>query len=90
MESGRCKVISFILSSLYRLTAFVGLMSIFIFGDAKLSGVIMASALILFASSYYIEEMLCKFALQGEQKHDPQATAEYQELVQHIESSRRR
>ncbi len=90
MDSGRCKAISFILSSLYRLTAFVGLLSIFFLGDAKISAMIMALAFALFAGSYYVEALMCKIALQTIDKPDRKATAEYQGLAQHIESTRQR
>jgi hypothetical protein len=72
------------------LTAFTGLLSIFFLGDVKISGMIMALAFVLFAGSYYVEAMLCKIAMRETQNPNRKATAEYQGLAQHIESTRQR
>ena len=84
------KVISFFLSSLYRVTAFAGLLSIFLLGDVKISALIMGLAFALFAGSYYVEAMMCKISLRETKNPNRKATAEYQRLAQHIESTRRR
>lgn len=90
VDSGRCKAISFFLSSLYRLTAFAGLLSIFLLGDVKISALIMGLAFALFAGSYYVEAMMCKISLRETKNPNRKATAEYQRLAQHIESTRQR
>ncbi len=84
MESRQCKIVSFLLTTLYRLTALAGLLTIFATSDAKLSSIIIFSALMLFSLSHYVESYMCRQYLQKSKAAKPEHTAEYQGMVRHL------
>ena len=87
MGSGPCKIISFLLTTSYRLTALIGLLAIFITSDARLSSFIIFGALILFTISHYIESYVCRYQLQKHKARAKQPSDEYLGLVRRLESS---
>ncbi len=90
MGSTPCKIVSFLLTASYRLTALVGLLTILITSDPRLASFIIFGALILFTISHYIESYVCRYHLRKYQPLDKWKMDEEPGLIRRLESSEQR